>query len=82
MITVKLWKDINAFEPIKGNVLDVDGTIDLIARVKGKTIEEMEEIDIADLLPLFLECVHDVNAKVFEKISQMPKNGNGDSTAI
>ena len=70
MITVKLWKDINCFEPIKGNVLDVDGTIDLIAKVKGKTIEEMEEIDIADLLPMFLECVHEVNAKVFEKVAQ------------
>lgn len=79
MITVKLWKDINCFEPIKGNVLDVDGTIDLIAKVKGKTIEEMEEIDIADLLPMFLECVHEVNAKVFEKVAQLPKNGSGDS---
>lgn len=78
MITVKLWKKVNTFEPIVNDKLDVDGTVALIAEVQGKTVDEVEEIAMEDLLPVYLQCVHDVNAEVFKKMAQLPKNGSGD----
>lgn len=80
MITVKQWKDLVSFEPIsKEGVIDVDGTIRQIAIVRGKTVEEIEEsLTVDELLPEYINCVHDVNALVFSKLDVMPKNGNGD----
>ena len=78
MITVKLWKDVATFEPIKEDMLDVDGTIDIIMRVKGMTKEETEELPMEDLLPLYLECVSEVNKAVFKNVGKLPKNANGD----
>lgn len=78
MITVKMWKDINAFDPMAGGKLDVDGTVKHIANVREKSIEEIEAMPMENLLPEFLECVHIVNNTVFAKINQMPKNAAGD----
>lgn len=80
MITVKQWKDLVSFEPIsKEGVIDVDGTIRQIAIVRGKTVEEIEEsLTVDELLPEYINCVHDVNSLVFSKLDVMPKNGNGD----
>jgi hypothetical protein len=83
MITVKTWKELVTFDPIRDGKLDVDGTIRLIATVKDKTVEEIEEnTPIDELLPLFLACVHEANDLVFAKINTMPKNGKGDSTEM
>lgn len=79
MITVKLWKEVTAFEPIVEDKLDVDGTVDIIAKIEGKTKEEIEEIPMSDLLPTYLACVRKVNAEVFKKVENLPKNGSGDS---
>lgn len=79
VITIKMWKDITAFEPIVGDKLDVDGTVKRIAEVRGKSIEEVENMAMEDLLPEFIECVHLVNNTVFNKISKLPKNGSGDN---
>lgn len=79
MITVKLWREINTFDPLNGGKdFDLDGTVDIIARVRNKTKEEVEEMPMEELLPEFLKCVQEVNALVFKKINQMPKNGSGD----
>ena len=81
-ITVKQWKDLVAFEPInKDGILDVDGTIKHIATVQGKSVEELEnEIAVEDLLPTYINCVHEVNSLVYSKLNVIPKNGSGDST--
>lgn len=76
MVTVKLWKRLNAFDPMAGGKLDIDGTVELVAAARGKTVEEIEEMPMEDILPEFLKCVQDANALVFSKI---PKNGSGDS---
>lgn len=78
MLTVKMWKDINTFEPIKNGDLDVDGTVKRIADFRGKTVEEVEEMEISDLLPEFLKCYHEANAAVFTKLNTLPKNAEGD----
>lgn len=78
MITIKDWKDITTFEPIKDGILDVDGTIQRIAKIKNISIEEVEAMDVSDLLPEYLNCVRTVNESVFAKISKLPKNGDGD----
>ena len=83
MITVKQWKDLVAFEPIdKDGVLDVDGTINQIAIVQEKSVEDVENsIAVEDLLPTFIECVKNVNALVYKKLEVIPKNGSGDNQA-
>ena len=78
MVTVKLWKDVATFEPIKDDMLDVDGTIDIIMRVKGMTKEETEALPMEELLPTYLECVSEVNKTVFKNVGKLPKNANGD----
>lgn len=78
MVTVKVWKDINSFEPIVNDMLDVDGTVKRIAAVRGKTVEEIEEMPIDELLPEFLRCVNETNRAVFAKLNKMPKNADGD----
>lgn len=77
MITIKDWKDITTFEPIKDGILDVDGTIQRIAKIKNISVEEVEAMDVSDLLPEYLNCVRAVNESVFAKISKLPKNGDG-----
>lgn len=81
MITVKDWKDIVTFEPIsKDGILDVDGTISRISKVRGKTVEEIEaETAVEDLLPEYIKCVREVNSLVYKKLEAIPKNGSGDS---
>ena len=79
-MTVKDWKELITFEPIHDGGLDLDGTIEHIAKVKGKTVAEIEaETEIEDILPMFIECVHKANDLVFARLDKMPKNGNGDS---
>lgn len=78
MITVKMWKDINTFQPIVADRLDVDGTVKRIAAVREKSVEEIEEMPVENLLPEFLECVSIVNRAVFAKLDKMPKNADGD----
>lgn len=79
-MTVKDWKDLVAFEPIHDGQLDLDGTINCIAKVKGKTVDEIEaETAIEDVLPTFIQCVHEANDLVFSRLDKMPKNANGDS---
>ena len=75
MITVKLWKDITGYNPINVETgeFDVNGTMDVIMQVKGKSKEELEAMDISDLLPEYLDCVKMVNEAVFAKIGQLPK---------
>ena len=74
MITVKMWKDITGFNPIKDGELDVDGTVKRIADIKGIPIEQIEEMPVCDLLPTFLECVRIVNQEVFKKVDKLAKN--------
>ena len=80
MITVKQWKDLVSFEPIsKDGVINVDGTIEQIAIVRGKTVDEIENtLTVDELLPEYIKCVHEINNLVFSKLDVMPKNGNGD----
>jgi len=79
MITVKQWKELNNFEPIKDDILDIDGTIAMIAMVRGKDTAEIEENTAVDeLLPEFLACVREVNGSVFAKLNQLPKNVERD----
>ena len=79
-MTVKDWKDLITFEPIHDGGLDLDGTIERIAKVEGKTVAEIEaETEIEDILPLFIKCVHEANDLVFARLDKMPKNANGDS---
>ena len=79
-MTVKDWKELITFEPIRDGVLDIDGTIQCIASAKGKTTDEIEaETAIEDVLPMFIECVRSANNLVFERLDKMPKNGSGDS---
>jgi hypothetical protein len=80
MVTVKAWKDIISFDPIKDGHFDIDGTVARIAAVKGKTVEEIEkDTAIEDLLPTFLDCVHECNNMVFKRLDMIPKNGSGAS---
>ena len=76
MVTVKQWKELNMFEPIRDGIFDVDGTVRHVAACSGKTIDEVEEMPVSDLLPEFLRCLQEINKEVFAK---MPKNGSGDS---
>lgn len=79
MITVKMWKDLVSFDPIKDGKFDLDGTIERIAKVKGKTIDEIESTTaVEDVLPTFIECVREANDLVFKRLDTIPKNGNGD----
>lgn len=79
-MTVKDWKDLITFEPIRDGQLDLDGTIERIAKAKGKTPDEIEsETAIEDILPMFIQCVHDANDMVFARLDQMPKNADGGS---
>lgn len=75
MVTVKIWKQLNTFDPMANGKFDVDGTVALVAVAQGKTVEDVEEMPVDELLPTFLQCVHDANALVFSKL---PKNGSGD----
>ena len=77
VITVKMWKDINTFDPMENGVFNVDGTVERVAMVTGKTVAEVEEMPMNELLPTFLECVKTVNREVFAKLDVMPKNGSG-----
>lgn len=79
-MTVKDWKDLITFEPIHDGGLDLDGTIERIAKVEGKTVEEIESsVDIEEILPMFIQCVHRANDLVFSRLDKMPKNGKGDN---
>lgn len=79
MVTVKTWKELATFEPIRDGKLDIDGTVRLIAAVKDKSVEEVEsETPIEELLPTFIDCVHECNNLVFKKLEAVPKNGQGD----
>lgn len=79
-MTVKDWKDLITFEPIHDGGLDLDGTIERIAKVEGKTVEEIESsVDIEEILPMFIQCVHRANDLVFARLDKMPKNGKGDN---
>lgn len=75
MVTVKLWKKLNTFDPMAGGKLNVDETMALIAEARGKSVADVEDMAIDELLPEFLACVRDANALVFSKL---PKNGDGD----
>lgn len=74
MITVKMWKDICDFDPMHDGQLDIDGTLQRISAVKEKSIAELEEMPVSDLLPEFLDCVKIVNAEVFRKVDKLAKN--------
>lgn len=78
MVTVKLWREINTFDPLKDGNFDVDGTVYFISQVRNKSVEEVENMAIDDLLPEFIECVKEVNSKVFSKLDKMPKNAVRD----
>ena len=81
MITVKDWKDIVTFDPISAEgVLDVDGTISRIAKVRCKPVAEVEATTaVEDLLPEYIKCVREVNSLVYKKLEAIPKNAGGDS---
>ena len=79
MVTVKTWKELATFEPIRDGKLDIDGTVRLIAAVKDKSVEEVEATTpIEELLPTFIDCVHECNNLVFKKLDVVPKNAQGD----
>lgn len=78
-VTVKAWKELAGYNPIKDNRLDVSGTVDRIAMVYNVTVEDVEnELNMDDLLPCFLECVTFCNELVFKKLDVIPKNAGGD----
>lgn len=74
MITVKTWKKLMSFNPITDGVFDVDGTVAILAEVKGKSVEEIENMAADELLPAFLQAVKEANAIVFDKL----KNSEGE----
>ena len=63
---------------MKDGNFDVDGTVYFISQVRNKSVEEVENMAIDDLLPEFIECVKEVNSKVFSKLDKMPKNAVRD----
>ena len=75
MITVKIWREMNNFDPLANGKFDIDNTIKYISIVRGKTADEVEQMPADELLPEFLKCLREINNSVFAKLDQMPKNG-------
>jgi len=80
-VTVKQWKDISTFDPLKDGIFDVDGTIERIKMVTGKSDEDIDNMPMEELLPTYLDCVEKVNSLVFSKLKQIPKE-DGDKAAV
>ena len=75
---VKTWRELETFNPLANGNVDVEGTLQRIALVYGTDIETVaENLDLADLLPTFIECIKYVNGVVLEKLQDVPKNVEG-----
>lgn len=76
---VKVWRELEGFDPLKDGQINVEGTLEKIAMVYDLPVDTVaEELELADLLTCFLDCVKFVNGVVLEKLKNMPKNGEGD----
>ena len=75
-VKAKVWRELQGYDPLEGDKVDFEGCINKIAMVYGTDAAFIEDnLDIDDILPTFLECVHYVNGLVFSKLSVLPKNG-------
>lgn len=78
---VRTWRELEGYNPLAGDKIDVNGCIERIALVYGLSVEEVEEhLELSDMLTCYVDCVEYVNNVIFEKLNGIPKNADGDRT--
>ena len=74
---LRVWRELEGFDPLAGNEVNIKGTAEKIASVYGVSVDDVyNELDIDELLPCFIECVHYVNELVLSKLRDVP-NASG-----
>lgn len=77
-VKVKVWRELEGFDPLADNVIDVEGTLKRIAMVYDLPVDTVaDELELNELLPLYIDCVKHVNGIVLEKLKSVPKNADG-----
>ena len=78
-LKVKVWRELEGFDPLKDGEINVEETVKKIAMVYDLPVDTVsDELELSDLLPVFIDCVKHVNGIIFEKLKTIPKNGEGD----
>lgn len=76
-VKAEAWIKLNGYDPFINDVFDLDGTLERIALVYGITKEDVaEDLNISDILPVYLECVKFVNSLVFSKLDKIASAGS------
>lgn len=77
-VKVKVWRELEGYDPLNGGDIDVEGTLEKIAMVYGLDVDVVaEELALDDLLPTYIECIKYVNDIVLSKLKNVPKNADG-----
>lgn len=73
-VKARTWKEFTGYDPFEGDTFDFDGTVTRIADIYGVTPEQvMDELDIDELFPVFIDCVKHINAQVLRVFKDTPK---------
>lgn len=76
------WREMNGYDPLKDGAFDYEGLVTRIAKLYGVTVEDIEaDLDVEELLPIWLECINFVNGQVFAGLDKIPKNGETGKVA-
>lgn len=70
------WRKMAGFDPLSGDKFDFNGALERIALIYGLTTEQVEEdLELADVLPVYLDCVGFVNDCVFSRLNELSDHG-------
>lgn len=76
-VKAEAWRRIGGFDPFHDGSFDMDGVVERIAVVYDLTTEEvLENLNISDILPCYLDCVKFVNGLVFSKLDKIASSGS------
>lgn len=75
-LKAKIWRELAGYDPLANDEFDFDGCVEKIALVYGVSADEVvEELDLAEVFPVFMDCIRFVNSLVLSKLDAAPKNG-------
>lgn len=69
-----VWRELAGFDPLEKDTFHYDDTVKRIALVYGVDVETVEkELELSEVLPVFVDCVSFVNGQVIAKLNKVAK---------